>query len=217
MNRRITRYKKESQAKNIFYTHLENNIKAYFIVSVLFIIGVIIGIIFINNLQDTQKSEISEYLNSFITALKNNQEINDGVLLKESILKNLKLTLFLWFMGMSVIGILGVYLAICFRGFILGYTISSAIAFLGLNRGLIFIFTSLFLQTLLFVPSILALAVSGIKLYNSIMKDRRKENIKLEILRHTMFSIAILVVLIICSFIEVNISKNFLTLCIKYL
>lgn len=58
--------------------------------------------------------------------------------------------------------------------------------------------------------------MSGFKLYKSIIKDKRKENIKLEIIRHTMFSAVMLFLLIISSFIESFISTNILKVIIKY-
>lgn len=61
------------------------------------------------------------------------------------------------------------------------------------------------------------LAVSGMKIHNSIMEDRRRENIKVEILRHTIFSLFVLILLIVSSLIEVYISKNLLLFLIKYI
>jgi len=55
------------------------------------------------------------------------------------------------------------------------------------------------------------------KLHNSIMEDKRRENIKLEILRHSLFTVVILITLIISSLVEVYISKNILLLFIKYI
>jgi len=72
-------------------------------------------------------------------------------------------------------------------------------------------------QTLIFIPCILALAVSGMRLHNSIMQDKRRENIKLEILRHSLFTVVILITLIISSLVEVYIYKNILLLFIKYI
>jgi len=210
------RYTKNSRKANFIISHIKNNIKEYTIVSILFVIGIVISVIFINNISGTQSSEISTYLNSFIGSLKQSQDINELNLLKDSIIKNSIRAILLWFMGSTVIGISIVYLIVIFRGFVLGYTISSVIVFLGLGKGLLFIVSSLLLQTILLVPCILALAVSGMKLQNSIMKDRRKENIKLEILRHTAFSLLILGLLIVCSLIEVYVSKNLFILCIKY-
>lgn len=87
---------------------------------------------------------------------------------------------------------------------------------MGLSKGLLFIFITIVLQNLIFIPAILALAVSGFKLYKSIIKDNRKENIKLEIIRHTIFSIVMLLLLIISSLIEIFISTNILKILIKY-
>lgn len=70
---------------------------------------------------------------------------------------------------------------------------------MGMSKGLLFILASLLLQSFLLVPAILGLAVSGFKLYQSIVKDNRKENIKLEIARHTIFSIIMLIVLLVAS------------------
>lgn len=87
---------------------------------------------------------------------------------------------------------------------------------MGMSKGLLFILISILLQNLIFIPAILALAVSGFKLYKSIIKDNRKENIKVEILRHTAFSLIMLILLLISSLIEVFISTNILKLLIKY-
>jgi uncharacterized membrane protein SpoIIM required for sporulation len=87
---------------------------------------------------------------------------------------------------------------------------------MGMSKGLLFILASLLLQSFLLVPAILGLAVSGFKLYQSIVKDNRKENIKLEIARHTIFSIIMLIVLLVASTIEIFISTNLLKIMIKY-
>ena len=48
------------------------------------------------------------------------------------------------------------------------------------------------------------------------MKDKTKENVKLEMLRHTVFSLIMLMVLIVSSVLEIFVSTNILKLCIKY-
>lgn len=217
MNRRYKRRKRESKFKEIIISHIENNIKKYIIVTIIFVIGIIIGVIFINNTSDNQSTEITDYITSYTQDLKNNKEINNILLLKDSIRKNVILAILLWFMGSTVIGISIVYILICFRGFCLGYTISSIILSLGIGKGIIFLLSSLLLQTILFIPCILSLAVSGMQLHDSIMKDKQKENVKLEMLRHTIFCFIITIILILSSLVEVYISKNILLLLIKYI
>lgn len=87
---------------------------------------------------------------------------------------------------------------------------------LGIGKGIFFIALSLILQNLIFIPATLALAVSGFKLYKSIIKDNRKENIKLEIVRHTIFSFIMLVLLLLSSVLENFVSTNLLKFFIKY-
>lgn len=206
-----------SRIKEVIFSHVESNLREYIIFTVIFLIGIIVGVIFINNVSENQGLEINNYITSFISSLKENKEINDMVLLKDSIKKNIVLAIILWFMGSTVIGISIVYLIVAFRGFCLGYTISSVIATCGLWKGILFVLSTVFLQNIIFIPCIIALSVSGMRLHNSIMKDRRKENIKLEILMHTFFSALMLVFMIISSFIEVFVSKNILVWIIKYL
>ena len=105
---------------------------------------------------------------------------------------------------------------IIYRGFCLGYTVSVCISIMGIGKGISFVLISVLLQNLIFIPAIIALAVSGFKLYKSIIKDNRKENIKLEILRHIVFSLIMVILLLISSLIEIFISNNLLKFFIKY-
>ena len=198
----------KSKIKEIFLSHIERNKREYFIVIVLFFIGFLLGILFINHVNETQKEQISSYINQFVENIKQGNIINKGALLKQSIGENILLVVILWFAGMSVIGMPIVYAIIAFRGFCFSYTIAAMIASLGTQKGIILAFSAIFLQSILFIPIILSLAVSGMKLYQSIMKDRRKENIKIEICRHTLFSFIMCMGLVLSSFIEVYLSSN---------
>ena len=191
--------KQDNKIKTILISYLKNNIRDYGIITIIFVIGLIFGIIFINNANQVQIDEISTYINNFITSLKQNITINQTQLLQQLCISNFILTIILWFVG-----------------FCLGYTISSCIATLGSGEGTAFVGLAILLQNILFIPCILSLAVSGMKLYKSILKDKRKENIKLEVTRHTIFSGLILIGLEISAFVEVYISTNLLQICSKY-
>ena len=196
--------------------HVLNNKKEYIIVSILFVIGIFLGVFFINNVGQEPKTLITEYLNQFIEKLKSTEDLNLIELLKTSIGQNIMLAIGLWFFGTTIIGIPAVFGIVAYRGFCLGYTIAACISIMGISKGIIFVLILLLLQNLLVIPAILALAVSGIKLYKSIMRDKTKENVKIEMLRHTVFSLIMLMVLIVSSVIEIFISTNILKLCIKY-
>lgn len=149
--------------------------------------------------------------------LKNSQNINFMELLKNSLSTYLLLAIIIWFFGTTVIGIPIVFGIILYKGFGLGYTISVCINLLGIQKGITFVFSTIFLQNLIIIPAIIAIAVSGFKLYKSIVKDRRKDNIKIEILRHTLFSLIMCLVLCLGALVEIFISTNILKTVIKYL
>ena len=207
--------KRSSKILNIIKEHIKVNLKHYFTIAVVFLIGIIIGVMFINNINQTQKTQIGDYLFTFAEALNSEYKIDTNNLLKNSITNNLILALLLWFIGSTVVGIPIVYIIIGIRGFFFGVTLSSIIVSYTLWKGILFSICTLFFQNIIFIPCIFALAVSGIKLYKSIVKDKRKENIKIEVLRHTCFSAFIAIFLVVASFIEAYASSNLLLLCIK--
>jgi hypothetical protein len=169
---------RNGKIKKIVCEHIINNKKEYFIIILLFVIGIFLGVIFVNHMQEEQKNEVSGYFSNFIEKMKT--------------IENL------------------------YRGFCLGYTIATCIYSIGLVKGIGFIIISLLLQNILFIPAILAISVSGFKLYKSIIKDKQRENIRNEILRHTIFSLIMAIVLIISSLIEIFFSTSCLKYFIKY-
>lgn len=142
--------------------------------------------------------------------------MDTGELLRKSLSDNLILIVTMWLLGSTVVGIPIVLGIVLFRGFCIGYSLSAIIASLGVQKGILFFLTTMFLQNLIFIPVILCMTISCIKLYKSIMKDRRRENIKVEIIRHTLVSIMLGLLLIIAAFIESYVSTNLLMLSINF-
>ena len=152
--------KRLNNIRNTIYQHVTNNKKEYILVTLIFLIGIFLGVMFINNAQETQMSEITSYLNNFVDKLKNTEELNNIELLKTTIIENFILAVALWFFGTTVIGIPIVFGIILYRGFCLGYTIASMIVTMGVGKGILFVFMSLLLQNIIFIPTIIAIGVS---------------------------------------------------------
>ncbi len=207
---------KKSRLFGYIKSHIENNIKEYIIMFGIFVIGIFIGVFFINNISDNELNEISIYFNQFITNLRETSNLSMLELLENSVLQNILIAVIIWFFGTTVIGIPVVFGVILYRGFCLGYTIAVSISVLGLGSGSIFVVTALIIHNILFIPGILALGVSGMKLYKSIVKDKKTDNIKLEIIRHSIFSIIATGIILISSVVETFISTNLLKLVVNY-
>lgn len=200
--------KKHMQFGTILYQYIKNNKREYCIVTILFFIGLLIGVLAVNYANPTTIDEMNAYYTELIQSIKNTESISYLSLLKDSIISNVKIILILWLSATTIIGIPAVYGTLTFKGFSIGYTISSMIACLGTGKGIVFSIAALFLHNMILIPSIWGACVSGIKLYQSIMKNKHRENIKAEIVRHTFFCAFILMTLILSSIVEVYGSTN---------
>ncbi len=142
--------------------HVANNKKEYILVTLIFLVGIFLGVMFINNSKENQLSEISSYFNNFIDKLKNTEKLETMAILKTTLLENIMLAVTLWFFGTTVIGIPIVFGIIMYRGFCLGYSIATIISVIGVGKGILFILITLVLQNILFIPALIAIGVSRI-------------------------------------------------------
>lgn len=189
--------------------HVNKNIKEYAISVLVFLIGIIIGVMLVNSSTKENQESIKGYINEFISSIENKEyEIDEKKLFMKSMLSNLKIAAIIWIAGSTIIGIPLVYGSLGYKGICIGYSISAIIATLGKSNGIIFALGSMLLQNLIAIPCILALSVSSIKMYKAIMKERNKENIKFEVYRHTMFSLIMTIGLILASFVEMVLSNK---------
>lgn len=132
--RNIGKSKKDSKIKEILLTYIKNNIREIMVITIIFFIGLVFGVIFVNNSGQEQANEISSYINDFVNSLKNNVKVDKAELLKDALISNFLLAITLWFVGSTVIGIPIVYGIIAYKGFCLGYTVSSSMATLGMRK-----------------------------------------------------------------------------------
>ena len=61
--------RKSYKILDLIKEHIRKNIKEYFSVCIIFLVGVIIGVMFINNADEGQKAQITQYLGNFTESL----------------------------------------------------------------------------------------------------------------------------------------------------
>lgn len=206
---------RSSKIGTILYNHIINNKRGYLIVTILFFIGLITAVFFVNNAKDTQVEEINTYLNELVNKIKTYENIDLFYLFKQSLISNCITILLLWLGASTIIGIPVVYGTIVIKGFAIGYTISSIITCFGLGNGIIISLAIMLLHNIIVIPIIFGTSVSGVKLYQSIMKNKDRNNIKIEILRHTIFCTLMLFFMFMSSTIEIYGSTNLFIFLLK--
>ena len=89
--------------KNIIYKHILNNKKEYILISLIFILGIFLGVMFINNINENEIKNITGYFSKFIDTLKNTENIANMQMLRNTISSNIFIAMLLWFFGTTVI------------------------------------------------------------------------------------------------------------------
>lgn len=201
---------------NIKYYFI-NHIREYIIVSIIFLIGVIIGILTINNSNNHQKEEITNYIQETIESIKNSDRIDNNKLFFTKLKSNTLFIILCGILGSTLIGMPILYLIIAYKGFSLGYTISSVMATLEVKKGIIFVLSSLLIHNILFIIAIFLVTVSGINLCKYIINNKKREQIKFEIIKHIVFLLISLIIGILAALSESYISYNLIDLLKKYL
>lgn len=121
--------------RTVLVKHVNSNLKDYLILSIVFVIGVMAGVVLINNSNEQSKSEINGYINGFVDTIKDKHyEVDKVKLTKISIIENMKIVILMWIAGSTIIGIPLIYVITAYKGFRIGYTISAIISCLGMGK-----------------------------------------------------------------------------------
>lgn len=198
------RFKKsKSRFFSIIEKHIKSNAKEYIIAVLVLIIGIIVGVTMVNTSSEQNKEEMSGYINEFVESVKKKEYTIDGQkLFMKSAISNLKLAAILWVAGLTVIGIPVIYVSVGYKGVRIGYSMASIIATLGKTKGIVFSLSTMFFQNLIGIPCILAIMVSSVKMYKLMVKNRSRESLKTEVVRHTIFSLIMTSGMLVSAFFE---------------
>lgn len=169
----------------------------YVLLLLTFFVGVIIGAFSLKNVDSNDFNAYSESINSSLNKINSKEQHLNST---ESFYNGVKIIAIYWIVGMSVIGtpILMGYLG--YKGYSLGYTISSIIRILGAKSGNLFAFKYLFLKNAILVFIMIFLANFSIKISKNFFE--KKNNLKIDVVKYTAFSGITLVIWIGSNLIE---------------
>ncbi len=177
--------------------HFYKNSQIYILLIIVFLIGLSLGIVTINNLNNECKERIVTYIEEFVQKFQL-EELQVSDIIWQSIKKDTFMILILCFLGYTVIGGIGILLFVLFKGYTLGYAISSVFASLNGVKAIVYaIITAI--PYLIYFPAIIICANSGINFYKNMINTRREEPLKYGIIRHAIICIIMLLVAILTS------------------
>ena len=164
---------------------------------ITFAVGIFAGVIYYKNATSTE--ELSNYVEKFMDKI-NVEETKIYNVLKESLLKNTSIILIFWLLGASVIGIPILLFYVLYKGFSISFTISTIISTFGFVKGNVISIVMLFFQNVISTAVIFVAMSSAVKLAINIL--RRKKDMKIELLRHTIMCLLCMVGMVLASIVE---------------
>lgn len=202
---------------NKLYLKLKNatikSKKIYLFLLLIFIIGLIFGSIFITIINETDKNAVMSQITNFFLKIKTNQ-INFIDVLKNNLSSNLIYIIFIWLLGISIVGIPIIIIMLFIKGFMIGFSVASIIAkykLIGILGSFTYIFPHIVLSVLIiFTISNYALKLS-FNLFNAVIK-KKTINFNEIINRYSFIMLLGIIGMTITSLIETFISPYIIKL-----
>jgi stage II sporulation protein M len=195
-----------------FMLTMQQRIRDYFherifllaLVLILFFMGLIFGVLAAGVLDKHQKIDLMNYLNQGLHA----EVIQNQAYTQQTILANIQMVFFLFFMGISVIGVPLALLLVFTRGFILGFSTGFLFQTMGI-KGFFLTMVSIVPHNLLFIPALFLMVVAIMDCAAALTKVRfTKKPVALgpELIKCSILTIVVLMIMVLAGFIQGNIS-----------
>lgn len=192
--------------------------RLYLFLLLIFIIGVVFGSIFITILDEPDKKTVLTQIVDFFNQLKNNKIDYLGTL-KNSITSNMLYILFIWLLGISIIGIPIIVVMVFLKGFMLGFSLASIIAqykFVGVLGGLTYIFPHIIISIIaILIMSYFALKLS-FNLFRAVI-EKKMINFSEIINRYSLVLVGTTIIMVIASLFEAFVSPFVVKLFLLFL
>ena len=157
--------------KLLAVNHISWNSVFYIVIIVIFVLGIGAGLYGVSQLNVEQQSELVNYLNLFFAVLSD-LHIEPTVIAQQAVMDNLKIILFIWFLGLTVIGVPLIPLIVFFHGFVMGFTVAFLIQQKALEGFLITVLAIL-PPNIINLPAVFVGSASAVSFSYWLVKDRR--------------------------------------------
>jgi stage II sporulation protein M len=191
--------------------HIQENFWLYIISILCVFTGIILGIYSVKYLGDLEKNDLVNYLMNFIDPT-NTSGISYKLIFMQSIKNNLPVVMFLWFLGLTIVGLPIIIIIDLVKGFTVGFTFSFMISGLG-KSGIGIAIIGVLPQNLIYIPCIIFASVLSMEFSIMLVKDKFNKqwtsSISNRILYYSIIFIALILFLFIGIFIESYIAPYF--------
>ncbi len=180
-------------------------------VLIVFVLGLLFGSIYVTILNNNDKKELLNNIGIYFDSMKNISFHDKLIIFKVCFIKNIIYVLFLWLLGISIIGFPIILIMIFYKSFLVGFSISSIFAkykLLGLYKIIIYIFPS----KIIILALSLFLAVYSINISNRLVNSclRKKSfNFNAYMGKYFLILLISIIIVVITSLFEAFLTPLF--------
>ncbi|MBZ9635899.1 stage II sporulation protein M [Clostridium sp. FP1] len=185
--------------------HIQENFWLYIISILCVFTGIILGIYSVKYMGEIEQNDLVNYLMNFIDP-SNTSGISYKLIFFQSLKNNLPVIIFLWFLGLTIVGIPIIIIIDLLKGFTVGFTFSFMISGLG-KSGIGIAVLGVLPQNLIYIPCIIFASVVSMEFSIMLLKDKFNKQWTSSISSRIIYYSVIFIVLIAFLFIGIIIES----------
>ena len=185
--------------------HIQENFWLYIISILCIFTGVILGIYSVKYMGEFEQNDLVNYLMNFIDP-SNTNGISYKLIFIQAIKNNLPVIIFLWFLGLTIVGLPIIIIIDLLKGFTVGFTFSFMISGLG-KAGVGIAILGVLPQNLIYIPCIVFASVVSMEFSIMLLKDKFNKQWTSSISSRIIYYSVIFLIIIILLFIGIIIES----------
>ena len=199
-------------SKHKIKMHISQNRGQYILITLIFIIGAVIGDYKVLDLEGGVKSHLLGLIDNYLKGGMQT-DLSGQTILLNSFLNQAKSILAIWFLGLTVIGIPLIFGLVLLKGFSLGFTIGFLVQEKA-GAGIIISIISILPQNIVYIPFLIIWSVIAINFSMYIVTGRSENRVPLgrALLSYSLLMFLFLLIVLIGAFIEAYLSPWLLSL-----
>ncbi|MCX8075334.1 MAG: hypothetical protein N2749_07110 [Clostridia bacterium] len=150
--------------KKYLMTYIEANFKIIFIFGVCILIGLVIGVISFNFLENSNRSELVNSIKATLD-LSHTDNFQGVNIIMNGVLSNFFIISVILLATLTVIAPIALCLISLFKGFSLGLYIATIYSIFGIGNGTLVLLLSVILPNIIYIPIFLYILVNAINLH----------------------------------------------------
>lgn len=170
--------------------------KLLIFLTILLLIGIAVGALFIRILDSTDRELVNEHLNNFVNNIESDK-LDYFSTFKSNLITNISFVIVIWLLGISIIGLPIILIMFFSKAFILGFSVGAILSVFkikGMLFSLVYIFPGQVINLILYLLLTMYAMSFSFKLIYAIFK---KKTIDFKVVMNKYFKILIFVLIII--------------------